>query len=75
MRDLAMVVSRDEEAELGIMELDFRMVFAGVDGADVTTGTSGFVGSSLVNVPCRMRGGGGDGGAADGVTCRRDYQH
>lgn len=63
-----MVVSREEEAELGIMEPDLRRVFAGVDGADVTTGTSGFVGSSLVNVPCRMRGGGGGGEASACAT-------
>lgn len=69
MRDLAMVVSREEEAELGIMDPDFRAVFAGVEGADVTTGTSGFVGSSLVNVPWRMRrGGDGEGGAAADET-------
>lgn len=57
-RDLAMEVSREEDAELGIMEIGLRRVFAGVDGADVTTGTSGFEGSSLVNVPWRMRLGG-----------------
>lgn len=63
MRDLAMVVRRDEEADEGIMEpvVDLRAVLAGVEGAEVTTGTSGFVGSSLVNVPWRIRSGSGEG--------------
>lgn len=51
-----MVVRREEDAELGIMEPDLRSVFAGVEGAEVTTGTSGLVGSSFVKVPCLMRG-------------------
>lgn len=69
IRDLAMVVSREEDAELGIIEPGLRRVFAGVDGADVTTGTSGFVGSSLVKVPWRMRFGGG-AGAGESWTWR-----
>lgn len=65
MRDLAMVVSREEDADDGIMEPvpDLRpaAVLAGVEGAEVTTGTSGFVGSSLVKVPWRMSSGSGVG--------------
>lgn len=63
IRDLAIVVRREEDAEEGIMEPvpGLRAVLAGVEGAEVTTGTSGFVGSSLVKVPWRMRSGSGEG--------------
>lgn len=67
MRDLAMVVSRDEEADDGIREPGLRAVLAGVEGADVTTGTSGLVGSSLVKVPWRIRV-----GSATGATFALD---
>lgn len=66
IRDLAaIVVSREDEADDGISEVlpggGFRAVLAGVEGAEVTTGTSGLDGSSLVKVPWRIRSGSGEG--------------
>lgn len=68
IRDLAIVVRREEDAEEGIMEPvpGLRAVLAGVEGAEVTTGTSGFVGSSLVKVSWRMRSGSGEGATCGG---------
>lgn len=66
IRDLAaIVVSREDEADDGISEVlpggGLRAVLAGVEGAEVTTGTSGLDGSSLVKVPWRIRSGSGEG--------------
>lgn len=66
IRDLAAImVSREDEADEGISEVlpggGLRAVLAGVEGAEVTTGTSGWDGSSLVKVPWRIRSGSGEG--------------